>query len=193
MRKVIVACLVGLMALNGVVVMSDALAQQQQGGGGAKGKAKSEGPPARPIPRCADLGVGTTEYLTEIPDGPPLAANEVAISWQVRNDGNTPFGSGAATDQSVALEYTSPAGATRLAITPAIAVGADGHVLLAQNHSVRGVIRAVIPAEAQGRRLRLRLVYASEGSRYGIPDCSEANNVAPLPRPPATSVSDTTP
>ncbi len=118
-----------------------------------------------------------------------LAPNEVAISWQVRNDGNTPFGSAAAADQSVALEYTTPAGATQLASAPAIAVGADGHVLLAQNHAVRGVIRAVIPAEAQGRPLRLRLIYASEGSRYGIPDCNEANNVAPLQRPPATLMS----
>ena len=185
MRKAVIACLVGLAALNGAVVMSDALAQQQQGGQG-KQKGRPSPPPAA---RCPDLGVGTTAYITEVPGGAPLAPNELAVSWQVRNDGNTPFGAEAATDQSVALEYTTPAGATRLAITPAIAVGANGHVLLAQNHAVRGVIRAVLPAEAQGRRLRLRLVYSSEGTRYGIPDCNEANNVAPLPRPPATPTS----
>jgi hypothetical protein len=186
MRKVVIACLVGLLALNGAVVMTDALAQQQQGGG--KGKDKGR-PPPPPAPRCPDLGVGTTAYITAVPGGTPLAPNEIAVSWQVRNDGNTPFGSSAATDQSVALEYTPPAGATQLATTPAIAVGADGHVLLAQNHAVRGVIRAVLPPEAQGRRLRLRLIYASEGSRDGIPDCNEANNTVPLPRPPATQIS----
>lgn len=186
MRKAIVACLVGLLALNGAVVMSDALAQQQ---GGAKGKSKQPPRPTQQAPRCPDLGVGTTAYLSEAPGGAPLAANEVAITWQVRNDGNTPFGAASAADQSVALEYTTPAGVTQLARTPALEVGADGHVLLAQNHSVRGVIRAVLPPEAQGRRLRLRLVYASEGSRYGIPDCNEANNVAPLPPRPVTPIS----
>ena len=179
------------MALNGVVVMSDALAQQQQGGG--KGKGKGERPTPPPPPRCPDLGVGTTAFLTEVPGGAPLVANEVAISWQVRNDGNTPFAASGAADQSVALEYTTPAGPTQLARTPAIAVGADGHVLLAQNHAVRGVIRAVLPAEAMGRRLRLRLVYATEGTRAGIPDCNEANNIAPLPRPPATPTSAAAP
>lgn len=188
MRKAVVACVLGLLALNGAIVMSDALAQQQ-GPSGSKGKGKDKSrPPVPPPPRCPDLGVGTTAYMTQVPGGAPLAPNEIAVSWQVRNDGNTPFGAATAADQSVALEYTTAAGATRLASTPAIAVGADGHVLLAQNHSVRGVIRAVLPPEAQGRRLRLRLVYASEGTRAGVPDCNDANNIVPLPpRPAATS------
>lgn len=186
MRKAIMACLVGLAALQGVVLTSQALAQQQ--GGGEKGKQKGR-PPPPPPPRCPDLGVGTTSYVTEAPGG-PLAPNEVAISWQVRNDGNSPFVAGAVADTSVALEYTSPAGATRIAITPAITtLGEDGRVTLAYNHAVRGVVRGVIPAEAAGRRLRLRLVYASEGTRAGIPDCNEANNIAPLPHPPAAPAS----
>jgi len=186
MRKAIMACLVGLAALQGVVLTSQALAQQQGGGGGQQqqGKQKSR-PPPPPAPRCPDLGVGTTAYVTDAPGG-PLAPNEVAITWQVRNDGNSPFVAGAVADTSVALEYTSPAGATRIAIAPAITtLNEDGRVMLAYNHAVRGIVRGVIPAEAAGRRLRLRLVYASEGSRAGIPDCNEANNVAPLPRPPA--------
>lgn len=174
------ACLVGLAALNGAVVINDALAQQ----GGQKGK-QQERPPPPPPPRCPDLGVGTTAYLAAIPGEEPLAPNEIAVSWQVRNDGNLPFVAGSVEDTSVALEYTTAAGPTRIAVAPAITtLDADGRVFLAYNHGVRGVVRGVLPAEAAGRRLRLRLVYASEGTRRGIPDCNEANNTAPLPRPP---------
>jgi hypothetical protein len=181
MRKLILACLVSLAAAQGVILTSQALAQQQ--GGGQQGKQKSR-PAPPPPPRCPDLGVGTTAYLTEAPGG-PLAPNEVAISWQVRNDGNAPFVARDVSDTSVALEYTSPAGVTRIAIAPAITtLDEDGRVMLAYNHAVRGIVRGVIPAEAAGRRLRLRLVYSSERSRAGIPDCNEANNIAPLPHPP---------
>lgn len=192
MRRVIIACLVGLAALNGAMVMSDALAQQ----GGQQGKQKEKSrPPPRPAPRCPDLGVGTVAYVNQVPGGAALAPNEIAVSWQVRNDGNTPFLAAAVDDTSVALEYTSPAGATRIAIAPAITtLDEDGRVFLAYAHAVRGVVRGVIPAEAAGRRLRLRLVYASEGSRVGIPDCNEANNTAPLPpRPIATPASTEAP
>lgn len=191
MRNVLIACLVGLAALNGAVLMGDALAQQQ---GGAQGKQKGR-PPAPPAPRCPDLGVGTVAFVSEVPGEAPLGPNEIALSWQVRNDGNTAFLALNPADTSVALEYTTPAGPTRIAITPAITtLDADGRVFLAYNHGVRGYLRGVVPAEAAGRRLRLRLIYASEGSRGGIPDCNEANNTAPLPpRPVATPVSTEAP
>lgn len=186
MRKAIMACLIGLAAVQGVLVTSQALAQQQ-GGGQQQGKQKGR-PPPPPAPRCPDLGVGTAAFLTEVPGGAPLAPNEVAISWQVRNDGNSPFIAPTVADTSVALEYTTPAGSQRIAIAPAITtLDADGRVTLAYNHNVRGIVRGVVPAEAAGRRLRLRLVYASEGSRNGIPDCNESNNVTPLPRQPAAT------
>lgn len=189
MRKAVMACLIGLAALNGVVVMGDALAQQQ-GGGQPQGKQKSR-PPPPPPPRCPDLGVGTATYLTEVPGEAALGPNEVAVSWQVRNDGNTPFVAATVEDTSVALEYTTAAGPSRIAVVPAITtLNEDGRVFLAYAHGVRGVIRGTLPAEAAGRRLRLRLVYASEGTRRGIPDCNEANNTAPLPpRPVATPAS----
>jgi hypothetical protein len=189
MRNVLIACLVGLAALNGAVLMGDALAQQQ-GGGQAQGKQKSR-PPPPPPPRCPDLGVGTAAYLTEVPGEAPLGPDEIAVSWQVRNDGNTPFVAATVADTSVALEYTTAAGASRIAMAPAITtLNEDGRVFLAYAHGVRGVVRGTLPAEAAGRRLRLRLVYSSEGTRRGIPDCNEANNVAPLPpRPVATPAS----
>jgi hypothetical protein len=181
MRKALIACLIGLAAINGVMVTGQALAQGQQQG---KQKQKSR-PPPPPPPRCPDLGVGTTAFVSELPGQNPLAQNEVAVTWAVRNDGNMPFASRNVADQAVALEFTTAAGATRLAAVPAITtVNEEGVVVLAHGHSVRGVIRAILPPEAAGRRLRLRLVYASEGTRSGIPDCSEANNVANLVRPP---------
>jgi len=184
MRNLAMACLVGVAVLGGALVVSDAVAQAQQG--------KQKGRPASPpTPRCPDLGVGTTAFMSEVPGQAPLGPDEIAVSWQVRNDGNTPFVAGAVADTSVALEYTAPAGVTRIAIAPAITtLNEDGHVFLAYAHGVRGVVRGVVPAEAAGRRLRLRLVYSSEGSRRGIPDCNEANNIAPLPpRPAATPAS----
>jgi hypothetical protein len=184
MRKAVMACLIGLAAIDGAFVTSQALAQQGQG----KQKQKQGAPPTRPqppVPRCPDLGVGTTAFLTEVPGGPPLATGEIAVTWAVRNDGNAMFAAARPEDTSVALEYTSPAGATRLAAVPAITVvDEEGHVRLTYGQSVRGLIRAVVPPEAMGRRLRLRLVYASEGSRRGIPDCNEANNTVMLQRPP---------
>lgn len=189
MRKALMACLIGLIALNGAVVISDALAQQRGQQSSSKGKGKTR-PPPPPPPRCADLGVGTVAYMTAIPGEAPLGAEEVAVSWQVRNDGNAPFVAQTVADTSVALEFTTAAGPTRIAIAPAITtLNEDGRVFLAFNHGVRGVLRGVIPAEAAGRRLRLRLVYSSEGTRRGIPDCNESNNTAPVPpRPVATPV-----
>lgn len=185
MRKALMACLVGLLALNGALMMSDALAQQ--GGQQPQGKQKSR-PPPPPPPRCPDLGVGTVTYLTSVPGQAALGENEVAVSWQVRNDGNAAFVAATPEETSVALEFTTAAGPTRIAIAPAITtLNEDGRVFLAYNHSVPGVLRGIVPAEAAGRRLRLRLVYASEGTRRGIPDCNEANNTAPLPPRPAAA------
>jgi hypothetical protein len=184
MRKAVMACLIGLAAINGAFVTSQALAQQGQG----KQREKAPTRPQAPIPRCPDLGVGTTAFVTEVPGGPPLAQGEIAVTWQVRNDGNAMFAARSPDDTSVALEYTSPAGATRLAAVPAITVlDEEGHVRLTYGQSVRGMIRAVVPPEAAGRRLRLRLVYANEGSRRGIPDCNEANNSVNLIRPPVVT------
>jgi hypothetical protein len=186
MRKALIACLIGLAALNGVVVMGDALAQQRPQGGASQGKQKAR-PAPRPAARCPDLGVGTTAFLTEAPGG-PLAPNEIAISYRVTNDGNIMYAARRIEDQSVALEYVTAAGATRIAVVPAITtVNDEGAVVLAYNHSERGLIRAVIPQEAAGRRLRLRLAYASEGTRIGIPDCNEANNFVNLVRPTAAA------
>ncbi len=183
MRKIVVACLVGLMAVNGAIITNDALAQQQQRSSKQKDKGR---PPPPPAPRCPDLGVGTIAFVSELPGQPPLADGEIAVTYAVRNDGNAPYAAVNADYTSVALEYTTAAGATRLAVVPAITtVNEEGRVALSYGHSVRGAIRAVVPAEAQGRRLRLRLVYASEGTRSGIPDCNENNNTVNLVRPAA--------
>jgi hypothetical protein len=189
MRKALVSCLIGVALVGGMLTVSPLAEGQQR----QKQKQKQgERPPPPPTPRCPDLGVGTTAFVSELPGQAPLVEGEVAITWQVRNDGNMPFAAARIEDQSVALEYTTAAGATQLATVPAIAtLNEDGIVYLAHGHNVRGAIRAIVPAEAAGRRLRLRLVYASESTRQGIPDCSEANNVAPLQRPLAQPASAT--
>jgi hypothetical protein len=181
MRKALIACLMSVTLVGGLLATTPLAEGQQQ----QKQKEKQR-PPPPPAPRCPDLGVGTTAFVAELPGQAPLAEGEVAVTWQVRNDGNTPFGAQRVEDQMVALEYTTAAGATRLAAVPAITtLNEEGIVYLSYGHSVRGAIRAVVPAEAAGRRLRLRLVYASEGTRRGIPDCNEANNTVNLQRPPA--------
>lgn len=183
MRRALIACLISVTLVGGLLATSPLAEGQQQ----QKQKEKQR-PPQPPPPRCPDLGVGTTAFVAELPGQAPLADGEVAITWQVRNDGNTPFGAQNIEDQVVALEYTTAAGATRLAAVPAITTrNEDGFVYLSYGHSVRGAIRAVVPAEAAGRRLRLRLVYSSEGTRRGIPDCNEANNVVNLQRPTAVT------
>lgn len=184
MRKALISCLVGVALVGGMIAISPmAAGQQQQQGQKQKQKQRPPPPPPR---RCPDLGVGTTAFVTELPGQPPLANGEIAVTWQVRNDGNAAFAANALADQVVALEYTTAAGATRIAAAPAITtLNADGQVYLTYGGAVRGSVRGVVPAEAAGRRLRLRLVYASEGTRAGIPDCNEANNVAPLVRPEA--------
>lgn len=193
MRKAFVACLVGLLAINGAWITSEALAQNRQQG---KQKAKSNAtrPPPPPAARCPDLGVGTTAFVTSVPGEAPLAANEVAVTYRVSNDGNTPFAAATADDTKVALEYITAAGPIRVAIVPAITtVNEEGVFVLSYGHAERGQIRAVLPPESAGRRLRLRLVYSSEGTRRGIPDCNEGNNTVNLVRPatPTAAPADT--
>jgi hypothetical protein len=179
MRSAMVACLIGVAVVGGVLVTSQALAQSGQ----QQQQKQKQRPPPPPPPRCPDLGVGTTAFVTELPGQPPLAGGEVAITWSVRNDGNSPYGAAAADDTLVALEFTTAAGVTRIATTPAIAATADGGaVVLAQGHSVRGAIRGVLPPESAGRRLRLRLVYDLHDPHRAIPDCSESNNTVNLVR-----------
>ena len=153
MRKAFVACLVGLLAINGAWITSEALAQNRQQG---KQKAKSNAtrPPPPPAARCPDLGVGTTAFVPSLPGQAPLGANEIAVTYRVSNDGNMPFAAATVEDTKVALEYLTAAGPIRVAIVPAITtVNEEGVFVLSYGHAERGQIRAVLPPEAAGRRL----------------------------------------
>ncbi|MEZ5996648.1 MAG: hypothetical protein R3C25_12950 [Hyphomonadaceae bacterium] len=180
MRKILIACLIGFMAVNGIMLTEQALAQSQ--GGGQQGKQKQRPPP--PPPRCADLGVGTYTFVTALPGQAPLAENEIALTYRVRNDGNAPYVAASAGEQSVALESVTPAGTTQLASTPAIsAPDGGGALILGQGASQNGTLRVALPPEARGRPLRLRLVYSADGVHQRVNDCNMGNNTVMLARP----------
>jgi hypothetical protein len=178
MRRYFIACLICFAVVNGAIVMGQALAQSGQA------SKQKERPQPPPMPRCPDLGVGAYAFVRELPGQPALGEHEIAVTYSVRNNGTAPYAAANAAAQSVALEYVSPAGATQLAIAPAItASGEGGGVVLGQGASERGMIRAALPPEARGRQLRLRLLYAGAG--YGAPvnDCGLTNNSVNLMRP----------
>lgn len=176
MRKQVIAVILALMAVNGAIVLGDAFAQG--GGRGQQGGKQKGPPPPAPPPRCADLGVGGSAFMTSIPGQAPLGENEIAVRWTVHNDGDAAYVAGGASEQSVALEFTSPAGARQLAATPAPMSAQAGSVMLAPGETWHGYIRTQLPPEARGRRLRLRLVYAADGFHRLPNDCDTTNNTA---------------
>jgi len=179
MRKLVIAGILGLIAINGAFVLGDAFAQS---GGQQHQKGKDKGPPPpAPPPRCADLGVGSATRLTAVPGEAPLGEHEIAVRWDVHNDGTAPYVSTGVADQSVALEFMSPGGVHQIASTQVPAnAQADGGVTLAQGDAWHGYIRAQLPPEARGRRLRLRLVYAADGFHRAVNDCDTTNNTVSL-------------
>lgn len=182
MRKLVIACLVGLIAINGVFITTQALAQNS---GQQQGKGKNKGPPPPPPPpRCPDLGVGTLAFVSEIPGQAPLGADEVAIAYTVRNSGTSAYAASGNAEQSVVLEAVSPAGAQTIATAPVPAT--DAHpVVLTQGGAWQGYLRARLGADVQGRPLRLRLAYAADGFHAAINDCNMNNNSVRVMRPPA--------
>ncbi len=180
-RKLVIACLVGLIAMNGVFITSQALAQNRAGGQQGKGKDKGP-PPPPPPPRCPDLGVGTLAFVQEIPGQAPLNADEVAIFYTVRNSGTSAYSASGNAEQSVVLEAVSPAGAQVIA-TAAVPTEDAHPVVLTQGGAWQGHIRARLGSDVLGRPLRLRLTYAADGFHRAINDCNMANNTVRVVRP----------
>ncbi len=208
MRKAVIAVLLALVAFNGAFVVADALAQSQGGGrggggggNGGSGKTKVRPPPPPPA-RCPDLALATYAIVPTIPGAAPLAENEIAVQWNVHNAGTATYDAAGADQQSLSLEYSAPSGVHQIATifvpaapapaataTPASTSAAPpaatppaGPVSLAQGQSWRGYMRAVVPAEAQHRMLRLKLNYTGDW-RYASPnDCDTGNNEIELRR-----------
>jgi len=183
MRKLVIACLVGVAFAAAALDVGQAMAQNR---GGQQDKQKGR-PPPPPLRRCPDLGIGRYAFLTSVPGGAPLGQNEIAVRWDVHNDGNASYEASDRSEQSVVLEFTSPAGARQVATTAvplAAEATTEGSVRLAQGASWNGLTRAQLPPEARGRRLRLRLIYAADGFSRPINDCDLGNNTVDLTVPP---------
>jgi hypothetical protein len=127
--------------------------------------------------------VGRSAFLSAIPGEAPLGEHEIAVQWDVHNDGTAPYEAAAPADQSVALEFTTPAGARQIAVTPVPMTATSGSVTLEQGGSWHGYTRALLPPEARNRPLRLRLIYAADGYHRAINDCDTNNNMVNLVRP----------
>jgi hypothetical protein len=187
MRNIVIACLVGVAFTATALDVGQALAQNR---GGQQGKQK-ERPQHPPLRRCPDLGIGRYAFLSAVPGEAPLRDNEIAVRWDVHNDGNAPYEANDPREQSVVLEFTSPAGARQVAAVavPMAQERTEGIVRLGQGASWNGLTRAQLPPEARGRRLRLRLAYSADGFSPPINDCDLGNNTVdltlPLPAPAA--------
>jgi hypothetical protein len=166
------------------------------GNSGPSSGSSSSGGARRPIPqmplaRCPDLAVGAYAYVTTIPGADPLAADEIALQWNVSNGGNAPYTASGAAAQTLMLEYSSAGGVQQVAATPIPQqTDASGNVTLAQGQSWRGYLRVNLTPEARRRTLRLRIAYAGDG-RGPANDCDIANNEVSIMRPPAAAPAPT--
>ncbi len=144
-------------------------------------------PVIQPLQRCPDLAVGTYAYVPAIPGADPLAADEIALQWNVANGGSAPYVATSAQGQTLALEYRSAGGVQQVAAIPIPqqvdpATGAT----LAQGQSWHGYMRARLTPEARRRTLRLRVAYAGDG-RTPANDCDTLNNEVNITSPPAAA------
>ncbi|MBS0384065.1 MAG: hypothetical protein JSS00_01795, partial [Proteobacteria bacterium] len=77
-----------------------------------------ETPPPPPIPRCADLAVTALGFASSIPGEAALAADEVALQYDVHNAGTAMYVAPSGASQSLSLEYTTPGGVHEVATAP---------------------------------------------------------------------------
>jgi hypothetical protein len=152
----------------------------------SSGESARRPPPTQmPITRCPDLAVGAYAYVTAIPGADPLAADEVALRWNVSNGGNAPYMARSAEAQSLLLEYRSAGGVQQIAAMPIPQqVDPATGVTLAQGQSWNGYLRARLTPEARRRTLRLRVAYPGDG-RTPANDCDTGNNEITIVGPPA--------
>jgi hypothetical protein len=169
-----------------------AVAQQQRGDIGIDRPRERSGYVATPVPPCPDLTPGIYTYVSEIPNGEPLAPGEVALQWTVGNEGTAPYVAANATAQSLALEYVTASGVHELAVTPLPAANAQGQVVLGHRQTWRGYMRVQMTPEAMRRTLRLHVRYAGDG-RTSPNDCDLTNNEVTIMRPTAAPAVAATP
>lgn len=174
--------------------------QNQRSNGGSSNSRNSRGhrgeddhsaPP--PLMRCADLALASYTFVTAIPGQPALGADEIALQWDIHNAGSAPYQAATSNDTSLVLVFASPSGEHQVAAlaVPVAQGGAvsDHGVMLGQNQSWRGYMRATLTPEARRRTLRLRINYGPPDALhpYAVNDCDTGNNEVDLARPPAAA------
>ena len=136
-------------------------------------------PGPTPELRCTDLGIVGWNG-SRSPPGAPLAANEVAIYFQVRNAGPFAYSAPDENKQWLSLVLNTPSGPQTIGVSVLPASG-SGAVSLARGASWRGHLRATLPPGVTRTRhppASLQLNYASPGPDWRPPlDCNSRNNV----------------
>jgi len=161
----------------------------QSGGGGRGGHGHNDSPPPPPpIPTCPDLAIASYGYVTAIPGQAPLATDEIAIQFEVRNAGTASYITSVG-GQSLTLGYNTPGGphqVASLALPPAAsgqAAASTGE--LGPHASWSGYLRATLTPADRRWPLHLKVAYGSGSLNYrGLAnDCNLDNNEIVLARP----------
>ena len=147
-------------------------------------------PPGTPIPRptppggpieivCADLAIAGWNG-TRSPPGRPLAANEVAIHFQIINNGPRTYTAPSDSKQWVSIVVDMPTGPQTIGVNVIPGESTGGPVSLAPRASWRAVVRGTLPAGVTRTRhppARLQINYAGASDGWTpMSDCSIANN-----------------
>lgn len=127
---------------------------------------------------CTDLAIAGWNG-SRSPPGAPLAENEVAIYFWVRNNGPRVYRAPDENKQWISLVIDAPGGPQTIGVN-VLPPSGSGRVTLARGGSWRGHIRATLPAgvtRAAAPPARLELNYADASAGWTPPpDCNTANN-----------------
>lgn len=136
------------------------------------------GPPGPPVALCTDLAIAGWNG-SRSPPGAPLADNEVAIYFQVRNNGPRTYMAPDENKQWITLVLDMPSGAQVVA-TSVLPPSGSGAASLARGASWRGHVRGTLPAGVTRTRhppARLLINYAPASAGWSPPlDCNTSNN-----------------
>lgn len=133
-----------------------------------------------PLPRivCTDLAIVGWNG-SRSPPGAPLAENEVAIYFNVRNNGPSAYATPDENKQWISLVVDLPSGPEVIGVN-VLPPSGSGPATLARGASWRGHVRATLPAGVTRSRhppARLELSYAPASAGWTPPtDCNIANN-----------------
>jgi hypothetical protein len=156
--------------------------------GSGNGHDNNSPPPPPPIPKCPDLAIASYGYVTAIPGQAPLATDEVAIQYEVRNAGTGSY-IAAANGQMLTLSYFTPGGAHQVASVALPPSNGQAAAALASEltpqASWHGYMRATLTPADRRWPLHLKIQYGPAGLdiRGAANDCNLDNNEIILIRP----------